>query len=293
MALATSFLCCITVLTSFCHCDCWAAKNPSLEVQKSLEALRGVQEAALEKRPRPLATPLPADPAPSQAPSPQPSCSQSQGAAARALPPGLCGAAQHGGFHRGTFRDNPILPFGSILPVLRSPGCLTAGSALPQLERMLESKAVRAQKQLILLHREEGPAPSRTVEWLNMRSWCSGHLHLCCPRRVFSRRSLPKLVRPGRRAGAPSCSPQPGPDSPLLRSDSPLSELLGLRRRWLTSPRGGEPIVSARLSLATRWRPRSPNRRGPGHRDEPATLEGPGGLRSALPLPWGRSTCRP
>ncbi|XP_017360949.1 patatin-like phospholipase domain-containing protein 7 isoform X2 [Cebus imitator] len=63
-----------------------------------------------------------------------------------------------------------------------------------ELEQMLESTAVRAQKQLILLHREEGPAPARTVEWLNMRSWCSGHLHLCCPRRVFSRRSLPKLV---------------------------------------------------------------------------------------------------
>ncbi|XP_004714522.1 patatin-like phospholipase domain-containing protein 7 [Echinops telfairi] len=63
-----------------------------------------------------------------------------------------------------------------------------------QLEQMLENTAVRAQKQLILLHREEGPEPARTVEWLNMRSWCSGHLHLCCPRRVFSRRSLPKLV---------------------------------------------------------------------------------------------------
>uniref|UniRef100_A0A452RID0 Uncharacterized protein n=1 Tax=Ursus americanus TaxID=9643 RepID=A0A452RID0_URSAM len=63
-----------------------------------------------------------------------------------------------------------------------------------ELERMLESTAVRAQKQLVLLHREDGPAPSRTVEWLNMRSWCSGHLHLCCPRRVFSRRSMPKLV---------------------------------------------------------------------------------------------------
>ncbi|XP_058380613.1 patatin-like phospholipase domain-containing protein 7 isoform X3 [Diceros bicornis minor] len=68
------------------------------------------------------------------------------------------------------------------------------GEQEPTLERMLESTAVRAQKQLILLHREEGPAPSRTVEWLNMRSWCSGHLHLCCPRRVFSRRSMPKLV---------------------------------------------------------------------------------------------------
>nr|XP_034491984.1 patatin-like phospholipase domain-containing protein 7 isoform X12 [Marmota flaviventris] len=66
--------------------------------------------------------------------------------------------------------------------------------SLGRLERMLESTAVRAQKQLVLLHREDGPGPARTVEWLNMRSWCSGHLHLCCPRRVFSRRSLPKLM---------------------------------------------------------------------------------------------------
>uniref|UniRef100_A0A672U8L8 lysophospholipase n=1 Tax=Strigops habroptila TaxID=2489341 RepID=A0A672U8L8_STRHB len=63
-----------------------------------------------------------------------------------------------------------------------------------ELERMLENTAVRAQKQLILLHKEDGPLPSRTVEWLNMRSWCSGHLHLHCPRRVFSKRSLTKLI---------------------------------------------------------------------------------------------------
>ncbi|XP_051893440.1 patatin-like phospholipase domain-containing protein 7 [Pristis pectinata] len=63
-----------------------------------------------------------------------------------------------------------------------------------ELERMLENTAVRALKQLILLHKEDGPTPSRTVEWLNMRSWCSGHLHLCCPRRIFSRKRLPKLL---------------------------------------------------------------------------------------------------
>ncbi|XP_069789228.1 patatin-like phospholipase domain-containing protein 7 isoform X3 [Narcine bancroftii] len=63
-----------------------------------------------------------------------------------------------------------------------------------ELELMLENTAVRALKQLILLHKEDGPTPSRTVEWLNMRSWCSGHLHLCCPRRIFSRKSLPKLL---------------------------------------------------------------------------------------------------
>ncbi|XP_017307857.1 patatin-like phospholipase domain-containing protein 7 isoform X2 [Ictalurus punctatus] len=62
-----------------------------------------------------------------------------------------------------------------------------------KLEQMLEGSAVRAQKQLVLLHREDGPPPKGTAEWLNMRSWISRHLHLSCPRRVFSRRSLPKL----------------------------------------------------------------------------------------------------
>lgn len=65
---------------------------------------------------------------------------------------------------------------------------------LLQLERMLEGGAARAQKQLVLLYREDGPPPKGTVEWLNMRSWISRHMHLSCPRRVFSKRSLPKLV---------------------------------------------------------------------------------------------------
>ncbi|XP_047448078.1 patatin-like phospholipase domain-containing protein 7 [Mugil cephalus] len=62
-----------------------------------------------------------------------------------------------------------------------------------ELERMLEGSSVRAQKQLVLLHREDGPPPRGTAEWLNMRSWISRHHHLSCPRRVFSKRSLPKL----------------------------------------------------------------------------------------------------
>ncbi|XP_035995703.1 patatin-like phospholipase domain-containing protein 7a isoform X2 [Fundulus heteroclitus] len=66
--------------------------------------------------------------------------------------------------------------------------------AVGELERMLEGSAVRAQKQLVLLHREDGPPPQGTVNWLNMRSWISRHLHLSCPRRVFSKRSLPKLM---------------------------------------------------------------------------------------------------
>ncbi|XP_056275971.1 patatin-like phospholipase domain-containing protein 7, partial [Pseudoliparis swirei] len=62
-----------------------------------------------------------------------------------------------------------------------------------EMERMLEGGAVRSQKQLVLLHKEDGPPPRGTAEWLNMRSWISRHHHLSCPRRVFSRRSLPKL----------------------------------------------------------------------------------------------------
>ncbi|XP_072300212.1 patatin-like phospholipase domain-containing protein 6 [Eucyclogobius newberryi] len=67
--------------------------------------------------------------------------------------------------------------------------------AVGELEQMLEKKSVRALKKLVILHREDGPEPSRTVEWLNMRSWCSGHLHLKCPHRVFSRRRPSKLVQ--------------------------------------------------------------------------------------------------
>lgn len=63
-----------------------------------------------------------------------------------------------------------------------------------ELERMVEGSAVRAQKQLVLLHKEDGPPPKGTVDWLNMRSWISRHLHLSCPRRVFSRRRRPKLL---------------------------------------------------------------------------------------------------
>lgn len=89
----------------------------------------------------------------------------------------------------------PVGPRSSLHPsgaALHVPTQLCLSSL--QLERMLEGSAVRAQKQLVLLHREDGPPPRGTVEWLNMRSWISRHLHLSCPRRVFSKRNLPKLV---------------------------------------------------------------------------------------------------
>ncbi|MEE6469338.1 hypothetical protein FKM82_008586 [Ascaphus truei] len=68
------------------------------------------------------------------------------------------------------------------------------GPALGELEQFLERSPVRALKQLVLLHRESGPPPSGTVDWLSLRTWVSGHFHIRGPRRVFTRRT-PHRVR--------------------------------------------------------------------------------------------------
>ena len=47
-----------------------------------------------------------------------------------------------------------------------------------QLEKQLENMSVRAQKELILLHKQESPLIRNTLEWLNIRPWCSGHHHI-------------------------------------------------------------------------------------------------------------------
>ncbi|XP_033643648.1 neuropathy target esterase-like isoform X2 [Asterias rubens] len=65
-----------------------------------------------------------------------------------------------------------------------------------EMEKQIEMSAVRAQKELILLHREKDgvyQAPERTAEWLNARGWCISHHHIRCPKRMFSRRSPAKI----------------------------------------------------------------------------------------------------
>lgn len=62
-----------------------------------------------------------------------------------------------------------------------------------KVEKQLESLTVRTQKELILLHRSNGERPKNTVEWLNIRSWCSSHHHIRCPKKLFLPRSLTKL----------------------------------------------------------------------------------------------------
>nr|XP_053657440.1 patatin-like phospholipase domain-containing protein 6 [Cherax quadricarinatus] len=54
--------------------------------------------------------------------------------------------------------------------------------------------AVRTQKVLILLHREDGPPPSGTVQWLNMRSWCQSHHHIRARKRMFQKRPPAKII---------------------------------------------------------------------------------------------------
>ncbi|XP_012251438.2 neuropathy target esterase sws isoform X3 [Athalia rosae] len=62
--------------------------------------------------------------------------------------------------------------------------------SLGRMEREVERLAMRTQKELVLLHREQsGLRPSNTVEWLNMRSWVSSHHHIQCPKRMFTRKS--------------------------------------------------------------------------------------------------------
>ncbi|KAJ8680462.1 hypothetical protein QAD02_016249 [Eretmocerus hayati] len=62
--------------------------------------------------------------------------------------------------------------------------------SLGRTEREVERLAMRTQKELVLLHKEQsGQRPNNTVQWLNMRSWISSHHHIQCPKRMFTRKS--------------------------------------------------------------------------------------------------------
>lgn len=62
-----------------------------------------------------------------------------------------------------------------------------------QVEKQLERLSIRTQKELILLHKDSTEKPKNTVKWLNIRSWCSSHHHIRCPKRMFIRRSPSKI----------------------------------------------------------------------------------------------------
>lgn len=64
---------------------------------------------------------------------------------------------------------------------------------LGKVEKEIERLAMRTQRELILLHREGG-RPHNTIAWINMRNWVSSHHHIVCPNRMFSRKSLNRIV---------------------------------------------------------------------------------------------------
>ncbi|EDO37833.1 predicted protein, partial [Nematostella vectensis] len=68
--------------------------------------------------------------------------------------------------------------------------------AVGQLELQLEGLQVRAQKELILLHRtvDSSHRISGTVHWLNARGWISAHHHVRCPKKIFSKREVCNLL---------------------------------------------------------------------------------------------------
>ena len=72
--------------------------------------------------------------------------------------------------------------------------CADQRPTVGNVEKALENLTVRTQKELILLHnKDECNKPKNTVEWLNIRSWCSSHHHIRCSKKLFNLRSLSKV----------------------------------------------------------------------------------------------------
>lgn len=70
-----------------------------------------------------------------------------------------------------------------------------SGPSVGTVEKEIENMAPRAQKELILLHREDADTPRGTAEWLNARSWCSSFHHVQCTKRVFSRKPPERMLQ--------------------------------------------------------------------------------------------------
>lgn len=64
--------------------------------------------------------------------------------------------------------------------VIVSAAALTAPLRTSFSTIQLGTLAERAQKELVLLHPRQTDMPRGTADWLNMRTWCSGHHHIRC-----------------------------------------------------------------------------------------------------------------
>jgi len=90
----------------------------------------------------------------------------------------------------------------------------TEPTFLGNIEKRLETIAIRTQKELILLHKEGAENPKNTVDWLNARSWCSSHHHIQCPSRMFSKKRAARL------SSAEASSDEVNEADPAYRSSS-------------------------------------------------------------------------
>ena len=74
---------------------------------------------------------------------------------------------------------------------------MAAGGGSPRVssdERQLAIEGRRVRKELVLLHDVDTPCPSGTSRWLKLRPWVSSHFHLKPTRRMFTRRTMPRLL---------------------------------------------------------------------------------------------------
>ncbi|XP_050441500.1 neuropathy target esterase sws-like [Adelges cooleyi] len=79
---------------------------------------------------------------------------------------------------------------------IRQADCIllvTLGDRRPTIgkyEKEIERLALRTQKELVLLRKENASLPTNTVAWLDIRSWVSSHHHIRCSLDLFSRCSV-------------------------------------------------------------------------------------------------------
>ncbi|KAL1131642.1 hypothetical protein AAG570_011255 [Ranatra chinensis] len=91
--------------------------------------------------------------------------------------------------------------------------------SIGKIEQEIERLAIRTNKELVLLHKEGGERPNKTVEWLIMRKWVSSHHHIRCSKRMFSRRSQYRIHELYQK---------------VLMSDSNVHSDFSRLARWLT-----------------------------------------------------------
>lgn len=89
------------------------------------------------------------------------------------------------GSERSFWTDRCLKQADCILIVAMGDAEPSIGAVEKHLEASEGEEGSRAQKELILLWPEECTSPSRTADWLDLRTWVSNHYHIRCPKYMF------------------------------------------------------------------------------------------------------------